>query len=167
MRLADVADVAVLEAAVFADAWSADAFRQEVLGGRHCFPYVAREPDSGALLGYMVSWLVADESHLGNLAVAPAARRRGVAQALVDRLLADAGSAECRLVTLEVRASNAAAQALYRKNGFYPVAVRRGYYSDNREDAVVMIKPLRESGRIPPLSPGDLPLPGPNDGTPA
>jgi ribosomal-protein-alanine N-acetyltransferase len=85
-----------------------------------------------------VAWLGAGEGHLGNLAVVPGARRRGVATALVEDLLREARTRDVEVVTLEVRVSNFAAQALYRRHGFRLAALRRGYYRDTGEDALVM-----------------------------
>jgi ribosomal-protein-alanine N-acetyltransferase len=83
--------------------------------------------------------------------VAPRHRRRGLAQKLLDEMIVEGTERGARLVTLEVRRSNQSAQGLYRKNGFYTVMIRRAYYRDNQEDALVMVKPLSEAGRIPPL----------------
>jgi ribosomal-protein-alanine N-acetyltransferase len=101
-------------------------------------------------VGYLVAWFVADEVHLANLAVVPDVRRRGLAQRFLGELESEGRRREARMVILEVRRSNAAAQGLYRKNGYYTVSIRRRYYRDNHEDALVMIKPLSESGRIVP-----------------
>lgn len=88
--------------------------------------------------GFALVWHAADEVHLLDLAVDPGARRRGVGRALVGAVLADAREKQARLVLLEVRRSNEAAIALYRSAGFSENGVRRGYYSDNGEDAVEM-----------------------------
>jgi ribosomal-protein-alanine N-acetyltransferase len=92
-----------------------------------------------------VAWFVADEVHLANVAVAPDMRRRGLAQRFLGELL-EAGTARgSRIVVLEVRRSNVAAQALYQRNGFFTVMIRRGYYRNDKEDALVMIKHLEET----------------------
>jgi len=149
LSVADVPAVARLEREIFSDPWTEEAFRREARTP-HGFSLVAEVPETGAIVAYMIAWLVADEAHLGNLAVSPEARRAGLAQCLLDRLHAAAESRRARLVTLEVRRSNAVARALYLKNGYYAVMVRKAYYTDNREDALVMVKALTESGRIPP-----------------
>ncbi len=146
----DIGDVEALERAIFPDPWSRESFQSEVSGTPGRWPRVAVDPESGTIVGYLVAWLVADEAHLGNVAVATRSRRRGIAQALLEDLIMESNRREARLITLEVRRSNKAAQDFYRKNGFYTVMIRRGYYQDNREDALVMIKPLNEAGRIPP-----------------
>jgi ribosomal-protein-alanine N-acetyltransferase len=90
------------------------------------------------LAGYSLAWLGGEVGHLGNLAVVPGQRRRGVAAALLDDLLTEAVRRSVRNLTLEVRVSNGAAQGLYRSRGFRLAAVRRRYYRDNGEDALVM-----------------------------
>jgi len=148
MTAADVTRVAALERSIFPDAWSRGAFLQEVEGGSHGFPVVLT--DGPRILAYMVSWIIADETHLGNIAVAPEARRKGLAQRLLDVLIERSRERGSRLITLEVRRSNRAARALYEKYGFYPAMVRRAYYSNNGEDAVVMVKMLTRMGPVPP-----------------
>jgi [ribosomal protein S18]-alanine N-acetyltransferase len=100
--------------------------------------WVVRGDLDGEPLGFALAWHAADEVHLLDLAVAPEARRRGVGRELVGAVLGYAREADARLVLLEVRASNEAAIALYRSSGFSENGVRRGYYSDNGEDAVEM-----------------------------
>jgi len=151
MRNEDLPEVAKLERTVFTDPWSEASFRNEIAGGRRSWIRVAQDTGGGAVAAYLVAWFVADEVHLGNVAVATGYRRRGLAQRLLDEMLDEGVRRNARLVTLEVRRSNQAAQGLYRKNGFYTVMIRRAYYQDNQEDALVMVKPLREAGRIPPL----------------
>ena len=128
--------VAELERVCFpADPWS-EALYQAALDNPAVAILLALGED-GALLGYAVLSTVLDEGNLDNIAVAPEYRRRGVADALLGALTGF--GREClALLTLEVRASNAPAIALYEKHGFRPVGRRRNYYSDPREDAVLM-----------------------------
>lgn len=95
----------------------------------------------GTVCGIGCLYCVAGEAELQNLAVLHAYRRRGVAQALLDALFAEAQKRGCESVFLEVAAGNEAAQALYRKNGFGPVGRRPGFYRG--EDAVLMKKGLK------------------------
>lgn len=96
--------------------------------------------ESGTLCGIGCLYCVAGEAELQNLAVLPAYRCRGVAQALLTALFAEARKRNCESVFLEVAAGNEAAQTLYRKNGFVPVGRRPGFYRG--EDAVLMKKGL-------------------------
>jgi ribosomal-protein-alanine N-acetyltransferase len=94
------------------------------------------------LVGYLFAVLVEDEAHLGNLAVDPGYRRRGIAQRLLEDLVAAARRRGGRRVTLEVRASNAEARKFYAGNGFIDVAMRKSYYRSPIEDAIVMLLTL-------------------------
>jgi [ribosomal protein S18]-alanine N-acetyltransferase len=102
--------------------------------------WVARE-DRRAL-AFLIAWHVADELHVLNVATCPAARRRGLATALMNRSLEYAQQQQVRLILLEVRRSNRAAIRLYRKLGFTAMGVRPRYYSDNGEDAIEMVLTL-------------------------
>ena len=115
--------------------WSERSFRNE-LDHRHGIFRVALE--DGEVAGYGALWLVVDEAHVTNVAVAPARQRRGVGRRLMVELLRAARDAGMACSTLEVRAGNAAALHLYESLGFERSALRRGYYPDNKEDAVVM-----------------------------
>lgn len=151
MTVDDIAAVGALEAEIFPDPWSKASFRREVEeGGETSWLRVAVEPATGRLLGYCVAWFVADEVHLANVAVAPAERRRGLAQGFLDELLEAGRERGGRIVVLEVRRSNEGAQALYRRNGFFTVMIRRGYYRNDKEDALVMIRHLSESDSLAP-----------------
>jgi ribosomal-protein-alanine N-acetyltransferase len=132
---ADIPAVVAVERRVFPDPWTPEFFRSE-LG----LPMIhARVVDlDGRLAGYLVAWLGQDGGHLGNLAVVPEARRRGVARRLLDDLLDRARSLGVGSIALEVRVSNFAAQALYRGYGFRLAGLRRGYYRESGEDALIM-----------------------------
>ncbi len=95
-------------------------------------------PASRYIVGFAGFWLMAGEAHIISLAVRQSYRRRGIGELLLVSLINLAAVLDAHLVTLEVRASNTGAQSLYGKQGFVIKGLRRGYYSDNREDAVVM-----------------------------
>ncbi len=122
----------------FRTPWPRQSFADE-LTRPHGRLIVARDR---AVLGYLNYWLVADEVHLLAIATHPDARRRGIAARLMDHLLDAARDAQ--VVTLEVRASNRPAIALYQRYGFVATATRNGYYGADGEDALVM---LLKSGR--------------------
>jgi ribosomal-protein-alanine N-acetyltransferase len=104
--------------------------------------WIARDGAAqGSAVGYLLSWHVADELHVLQVATVLSDRRQGIGRALVDRALTYAAHERVRLVLLEVRRSNAAAIALYRRVGFVASHVRRGYYPDG-EDAVEMLVEL-------------------------
>ena len=90
------------------------------------------------ILGFAGIWFMADEAHLANIAVREAYRQRGIGELLLISVIRLAVEYNARFITLEVRFSNKGAQALYGKYGFVEVGIRHGYYTDNREDAVLM-----------------------------
>lgn len=140
---ADVDGIHAIEVASFSQPWRREAFRDLILGGGRVL--VATE--NGTVVGFVVTVGAADEAEIANLAVAPGVRRRGTGGRLVEAALADAAGRGARQAFLEVRASNFAAQGLYRRFGFEAVAGRRAYYERPTEDAVVMRCQL--SGAMP------------------
>lgn len=96
------------------------------------------DPNLASIVGYAGLWLMVDEAHVTTIATHPSVRRRGVGELLLTSLIDIAFDIGARWVTLEVRVSNEAAKALYRKYGFQIVSTRPRYYSDNNEDAYIM-----------------------------
>lgn len=135
MDSSDLDDIIAIERASFAFPWSASFFVQElkVDCARSHLALV-----DGKAAGYVIYWLLPREIDIHNLAVAPAYRRRGIARALLHAVIGDAKRENASRVTLEVRKSNEAAQRLYHSLGFMAHGVRKGYYSDDGEDALVM-----------------------------
>jgi ribosomal-protein-alanine N-acetyltransferase len=117
--------------------WSRSMFASE-LSKPSSISLGAFEADTGELVGYLVISRYVDAWHVMNIAVAPERRRQGIAVALFDRLFELTAADGRRGYTLEVRISNEAAIKLYERLGFQSRGVRRGYYTDNREDALVM-----------------------------
>jgi tRNA threonylcarbamoyladenosine biosynthesis protein TsaB len=135
MTEADLSRVAEVEREVFSDPWPESFFRSEMSQP----PVYARLAEQGGeLAGYAVAWLGSDPGHLGNLAVVPGRRRRGIARRLLVDVLERARALGCEALSLEVRVSNFAAQGLYRAHGFRLAGLRRGYYRDTGEDALMM-----------------------------
>jgi ribosomal-protein-alanine N-acetyltransferase len=132
----DLDAVAKIEVAAFADPWTRQAF-EAALKERHARFRVARA-SHGALIGYVIAWFILDEGEIANLAVVPTARRRGVARALLEEIIVEARESGLARLFLEVRESNAAAQALYASRGFEPIARRARYYRKPVEDAIVL-----------------------------
>jgi ribosomal-protein-alanine N-acetyltransferase len=140
MRDADVPRVMEIERAAFSHPWSEDLVRREL--GHEFSTVLLAEDGAGTVRGFVISWLVHDELHVLNVAVAPEARRGGVARQLLGVVEAGGREQGARVALLEVRVSNAAAIALYRSLGYRDVAVRPRYYAENGEDALLMDKPL-------------------------
>ena len=130
-----------VERAAFAHPWSEEMIRREL---EHEFSTVllAIRGREGPIAGFAVVWLVHDELHVLNVAVAPEARRSGVARRILDRVESRAREQGARVSMLEVRRSNQPAIALYRSLGYREVGVRPGYYAEDGEDALVMDKAL-------------------------
>jgi ribosomal-protein-alanine N-acetyltransferase len=137
MRRRDVPAIMEIEQVSYPKPWTPGVFQSEIdlarRGERHYI--VARREHR--LVGYAGSMFVVGDAHVTNIAAAPEARRTGVATRLLAELAWEAIRRECQALTLEVRASNTGAQALYRSFGFAPVGVRQRYY-ENTEDAIVM-----------------------------
>jgi len=136
MKLDDIDAVQLVERASFPVPWPANAFRHELTQNRNAFYIVAREGDH--IVGYAGLWLSLDEAHITTFAVLPDHRRRRIGERMLLSLFARAEKLGAEWLTLEVRASNLPAQRLYEKYGFRPAGVRRRYYSDNNEDAIIM-----------------------------
>lgn len=143
MRLADISQVHDIERMSFATPWPSYAFEQEISGNRLARYVVARVPEGDAerVVGFAGTWLMVDEAHITTFGVHPGWRRQGVGRRLLLRLLEIAIEIGARRMTLEVRVSNAAAQALYASFGFTVSGRRRAYYTDDGEDAHVMTTP--------------------------
>ena len=137
MERAHVFQVAQLEKLCFSAPWSENSISSELTNPLSCW-LVALDGDRVA--GYVGSQTVLDESDMMNIAVDPRYRRQGIAQALVEELVKCLARKESRCLTLEVRASNAGAIALYEKLGFVQVGLRKNYYRNPREDAMILRK---------------------------
>jgi ribosomal-protein-alanine N-acetyltransferase len=142
---ADLDALEALERACFSLPWTREQLRAELPDERHEFLVAASA--EGELLGYIGMMSVLDEGYISNVAVAPGLRRRGVGRALVREMLRRAEARGLAFVTLEVRAHNEGAIALYASEGFGPVGLRRAYYERPREDALLMTKFFSEKGQ--------------------
>jgi len=139
MLAADLDQVAAIEQISLPSPWSKELFEAELKRPQARY-FVAEE--GSRVAGYMGYWEAPQEAHIINLAVAPDFRKKGLGVALLDHVLEFARKTGAALATLEVRESNVAARGLYEKCGFKFVAIRKKYYVDNQEDAVVMIKEM-------------------------
>ncbi len=145
MVLGDLSRIAAIEREAFASPWSEEALLSELNNPRS--RYVVLESGE-AIAAYAGCWIVFDEAHINNVAVAPSQRGRGFGEQIMRYLAKVAFAEGARSMTLEVRASNSVAKSLYAKLGFEICGVRRKYYTDNQEDAEIMwlndISPLAE-----------------------
>lgn len=115
--------------------WSEESLRAEFKNGQAKYfgAWQGKE-----LVGFAGYWAIVDEAHITNVAVHPEQRRKGIGRELVREILADAKSRKLKCATLEVRAGNVAAITLYEKFGFVHCGIRKRYYPNNHEDAVIM-----------------------------
>ena len=136
MRELDLGEVMRIEEAIYSHPWTRGNFADSLVAGYQCRTWRM----GSDLLGYFVLMVAAGEAHLLNLSVAPAWQRKGHGSALLREASAIARLRGARGIFLEVRPSNAGAQALYTRFGFRKIAVRRGYYPAHagREDALVL-----------------------------
>ena len=139
----DLPRILEIERLAFAEPWSLDSFRRELMlpFSRIMVAARAQTEADGQLAGFLCRWLVADECHILNVAVHPRLRRGGIGMALMGEAIDEAKAKQIRLVTLEVRRSNLAARSLYRKLSFEERRLRSNYYGPG-EDAIVMELPL-------------------------
>ena len=134
-----LAALAEIEKACFHAPWSEAMLREEL--GKGIFLVAERD---GQAIGYVVCQTVLDEGYITNVAVSPDCRRQGVGRALIAELVQRARAQGLSFVTLEARASNAPAIALYEGAGFVRVGVRKNFYTAPTEDAVLMTLFLKE-----------------------
>jgi ribosomal-protein-alanine N-acetyltransferase len=141
LALSDLRAIEEIERRSYRTPWSRSMFAGELAKPSSiCLGAFAADEEEGRLLGYLVVSRYVDAWHVMNVAVDPHHRGRGIATMLLERLFELTGDDERRGYTLEVRVSNATAIALYERLGFESRGIRRGYYTDNREDALIMWK---------------------------
>jgi ribosomal-protein-alanine N-acetyltransferase len=139
LQVRDLNAIDFIERASYPTPWSRSMFIGE-LSKPSSICLGAFDPETDALIGYVIVSRYVDAWHVMNVAVDPEQRRHGVATMLLDRLFELTGGDDRRGYTLEVRVSNEGAIRLYERVGFRGRGVRRGYYTDNREDALIMWK---------------------------
>jgi ribosomal-protein-alanine N-acetyltransferase len=142
LELRDLSAIETIEQKAYPTPWSRSMFASELAKPTSICLGAFEGPD---LVGYVINSRYVDAWHVMNVAVDPAHQRRGVATALLERLFELTSDDERRGYTLEVRVSNEDAITLYEKLGFESRGIRRGYYTDNREDAVIMWRDARHS----------------------
>ena len=137
MNAAHVSQVAALEKICFADPWSEMSIASEL---QNLWAYWLVAVNGDQVAGYIGSQSSIDEADVMNVAVHPDYRRQGIAESLIEALVAELKNRSIHSLTLEVRASNAPAISLYEKQGFAQVGCRRNYYRNPKEDALILRK---------------------------
>ena len=139
--LDDVEGILAVELLAQPSPWSAKVFEKEfTLDYSHLWVIKAGE----AVAAFLVFWVIYDEVHILNVAVHPEHRRRGLARAFVNAIIAESQGLTMTSVTLEVRVGNVAARSLYEGLGFLQIGTRPRYYSDNQEDAAVLARIIED-----------------------
>ena len=143
-RLAGSADldaVLAIEEASFNNPTTREWYEGELKRPEVCFIYVLRTDDQ-PVAAFCAFWLVVDQAHINNLAVRPELRGRGLGTQLLESILVEARHLGAASLTLEVRRSNIAAQRLYAKAGFFEHSVRKNYYTQPVEDAIILLRKI-------------------------
>lgn len=136
MTLDDIPAIVAIEEVSFPIPWTTESFTSE-LKENHLARYYCLELN-GKVIGYMGLWIVIGEAHITNIAIWPGCRGQGWGEFLMRDVMQKMRSLRVLELTLEVRVTNVTAQRLYTKLGFKPAGLRKRYYSDNQEDAVIM-----------------------------
>lgn len=131
-------DIIEIEKLSFSIPWSRNAFLEELQNNRFAVYISAMANEK--VVGYAGMWKIIDEGHITNIAVHPEYRRMGIGKKLLEELINISKKSGITRITLEVRKSNTVAQSLYIKYGFKPAGIRKEYYADNGEDAIIMWK---------------------------
>lgn len=141
MKEEDIDGVFEVEKNCFEDYWSKDSFKKEL--NNNLAKYLVAKVDE-KIAGYVGIWFVVDEGHITNVAVHENFRGKKIGDKLIKRLIEVCKDNNIVSMTLEVRASNVVAQNLYRKYGFKMAGIRKEYYSNNKEDAIIMWNDIKE-----------------------
>ncbi|SOB98419.1 [SSU ribosomal protein S18P]-alanine acetyltransferase [Ureibacillus xyleni] len=133
----DVEAVHKIELASFPTPWTLDSFHYEMRENPYAH-YIVAVADDGYIIGFCGMWVIIDSAQITNVAVVESTRGQGIGEGLMREAIKVAKERGVESLSLEVRVSNIIAQNLYRKLGFQDGGIRKGYYTDNQEDALVM-----------------------------
>lgn len=147
MARSDLDGVMAVEEASFPTPWSRALFEEEI-GRAFSDAIVVVGGPEGTVAGYAVCWTVGEESHLLNIAVRPDVRKKGIGRSLLRECIRRSVRAGGRRIFLEVRPTNRAALRMYEREGFRFVGIRRGYYTDTGEDAIVLARNIGETDDV-------------------
>lgn len=136
MEEKDINQIVKIENESFTTPWSRESFENEL--SKNSFALYTVLEDEEEVFGYCGVWIIVDEAHITNIALLPKYRGKKLGEALLRNVMDIARDKGARTMTLEVRVTNEIAQSLYRKLGFQNGGIRKNYYTDNQEDALVM-----------------------------
>lgn len=138
LKLEHIDSVLAIDTLCFPTPWSRESFQKEVENNKFARYVIAKKGE--VIIGYAGMWLILDEGHITNIAVHPEYRGIGAGKLLLEALIEICRIESVNSLTLEVRKSNIVAQSLYKKYGFVEEGIRKEYYGDNKEDAIIMWK---------------------------
>ena len=141
MDEASVNDIFNISKECFSTPWSIESIKAEFTNPLAKY-IIALDEETNKVVGFVGAWIIVGEASITNIAVTSSYRNQGIADSLIKSLIKTCLDSNCYLINLEVRASNIKAQNLYKKNGFLVDGLRKGYYEDNKEDAILMTKNL-------------------------
>ncbi len=144
MEEQDIPAILQVEHASFSIPWTEEAFFNELQKNKFAV-YLVIEIE-GKVIGYVGAWIIIDEAHITNIAILPDYRGKRLGEKLLAEMIKTAIQLGVKTMTLEVRISNEVAKQLYRKFGFKDGGIRKGYYTDNQEDALIMWVNFNEKG---------------------
>lgn len=136
MDIIDIDEVMAVEKASFSDPWPRDVFQREVMNNDHAHYFVAQLENN--VIGYSGMWVVIDDAQITNIAILPEYRGYKIGERIFQYTCQYAIRIGVKRLSLEVRVSNIIAQRMYRKFGLIPGGIRKNYYTDNQEDAIIM-----------------------------
>lgn len=140
MSKEDLDQVLCIETSLFTSPWPKHEYEYEL--DKNPFSNLIVIEEDGKIIGYCDYWMIYEQAQIANIAIDSAYHRKGYAQALMDYVVNEVDKNHCENISLEVRVSNTPAISFYEKNGFITVNTRKDYYTDNHEDAYLMVKPL-------------------------
>lgn len=140
MEERDIGAILEIEERCFTSQWTAEMFLYELRENEFGHFYVICENDK--IIGFIDFWITFETCQLANIAIHPDYQHRGYSKQLMDKMIEVANQMKCETIMLEVRVSNTNAKNLYKSYEFIDMNIRKGYYSDNGEDAIVMCKAL-------------------------
>ncbi len=142
MREEDIDKVVEIERLSFTTPWSKYAFLSEIYNQPISRPFVIENSRENKIIGYVIYWIIGDEAHINNIALHPEFRGKGIGEYVLRKIIELIKKAGAKFISLEVRPSNIPARKLYQKLGFRLKAIRKNYYINPKEDALILVKDL-------------------------
>ena len=142
MKEEDVDRIVEIERLSFTTPWSKYAFLSEIYNQPISCPFVIEDSRKNKIIGYVIYWIIGDEAHINNIALHPEFRGQGIGEYVLRKIIELIKKAGAKFISLEVRPSNIPARKLYQKLGFRLKAIRKNYYINPREDALILVKEL-------------------------